>query len=403
MKKSFRNGSRLAVLLSSFLWAFSAPGADPVVIDYMVLYTPAAETVAGGEAAMSNKIYSGVSNVNAVLSNSGLGHITYRLVHSQKMSANNTNIDLELAMTEFYTIDPIHELREACRADSVSIVAERFNVGAWATIPQSASQAKQSFSYFGVRNFGGLTTAHELGHNMGGYHNNPYAEDEYDSSWTPYGYNFIGTNGVHYKTVMSTDIFSPYDPSGTTRLVSCSFYSNPNVSYQGAATGKARYADMAATITEWAPIIANTYGDTNSPDPDPDPVPVVTGPVITANGASGAVLISSPGTVTVNVEMNPGQYSGTNADWWVVAYAHAGQWYYLDGALAWNEFNGDLSNCRPVHQGALFSLPSYTVLDRFQLVPGTYDFWFAVDFSADGILNYPGGDYLADKVTVMVE
>jgi hypothetical protein len=391
----------LAALLYSLLMGSSVRAAEPIVIDYMVLYTPAAETLIGGEAAMSNKIYSGVATVNAALSNSGLDHISYRLVHFQKMSGNNTNIDLNLAITEFFTIDPIYEIRDTYRADSVSILAERLNVGAWATIPQSASQAKQSFSYFGVQNYGDITTAHELGHNMGGYHNNPYAEDDYDSSWVPYGYNFIGTNGIHYKTIMSTDVYSPYDPSGSNRLVSCPHYSNPLISYQGTPTGKARYADMASTISNWAPIIANTYGDTNAPDPDPDPV--ATGPLIKVNGSSGAVLVSSPGTVTISVEMNPGQYANTNADWWIVAYGHAGQWYYLDGAMAWNEFNGDLAFCRPVYQGALFTLPSYTVLNQFQLARGTYDFWFAVDFFTDAVLNYPDGQYLSDKVTVLVE
>jgi len=390
--------------LFSFLFvmaAITARGVEPVVIDYMVLYTPAAEELAGGAAAMTNKINAGVTNVNNALAKSGLDYITYRLVHTQKLSGNNTNIDLEAAITEIFQLDPVYDIRDMYRADSVSILVERLNVGAWATIPLSASQAEQSFSYFGVQNYGGITTAHELGHNMGGYHNNPDQETSlYSSSWAPYGYNFIGTNGIHYKTIMSTNVYSPLDPSGTNRLVNCGQYSNPQVNYQGAPSGQAGSADMAATITNWAPLIANTYGDTNAPDPDPDPV---IGPIIKANGAANTVTVSQAATVTLSVEMNPGQYAGTNADWWAVAFARSGAWYYLDSAMEWKAFDGNLASCRPVNQGALFNLPSTTILDRLQLPCGIYDCWFAVDYSMDGVLNYPDGQYLTDIVTVVVE
>ena len=401
IKTSFLCASRKLFSFLFFMAAVTAWGVEPVVIDYMVLYTPAAEELAGGAAAMTNKINSGVTNVNNALAISGLDYITYRLVHVQKLSGNNSNIALEEVMTEIFLLDPIYDIRDACRADSVSILVERISPGAWASIPITASQARQSFSYFGVQNYGEITTAHELGHNMGGYHNNPYPEDSgYSSSWTPYGYNFIGADGIHYKTIMSTNVYSPFDPSGSNRLVSCGHYSNPLINYQGKPTGKAGYADMAAYITNWAPIIASTYGSTNAPDPGPDPV---IGPVIKANGASGAVIVSNAGTVTVSVEMDPGQYAGSDADWWVVAFAHSGQWYYLNNAMEWKEFNGDLALCRPACQAALFTLPSTTLLDRFQLSQGTYDFWFAVDSPMDGVLGYPDGQYLADKVTVVVE
>ena len=45
----------------------------PVVIDYMVPYTPAAEERAGGEDATKTRISNGVTTVNAALSRSGLG------------------------------------------------------------------------------------------------------------------------------------------------------------------------------------------------------------------------------------------------------------------------------------------------------------------------------------------
>lgn len=243
---------------------------SPVVIDYMVVYTPAAEESIGGEDAMIAKIESGVETVNAVLERSGLGHISYRLVHTQRLSGDNTSIVLQDAITEVFNLDPINDIRDEHFADSVSIIFERISPGAYGTIPTSASQAKRSFSYFGVANYGGLTTAHELGHNMGGFHNNPEPEPElraydyvagYDERYiyAPYGYNFIGTNGVHYKTVMSADFFSPLDPEGNIILESCGYYSNPAIYFQGVPTGRTGYADMGSEISYWAPIIATTH------------------------------------------------------------------------------------------------------------------------------------------------
>jgi len=105
---------------------------------------------------------------------------------------------------------------------------------------------------------------------------------------------------------------------------------------------------------------------------------------------------------TINGQTQP-LSAGTDADWWVIAFARSGQWYYLNNSMEWTEFNGDLALCRPVYQGALFNLPSTTVMNGFQLARGTYDFWFAIDYSMDSVLNYPEGPYLSDMVTVLVE
>src|SRR3989339_508285 len=53
------------------LWS-SAWGATPVIIDYMVLYTPAAAERVGGTAAMLDRITAGVTAVNTALAGSGL-------------------------------------------------------------------------------------------------------------------------------------------------------------------------------------------------------------------------------------------------------------------------------------------------------------------------------------------
>lgn len=127
----------------------------------------------------------------------------------------------------------------------------------------------------------------------------------------------------------------------------------------------------------------------------------VVGPLITANGLVGSVYLNSGDLATIAVQMmNIDQYLGAEVDWWIVVGTSSGGWYYLDSSMQWVIFGGDLAFCRPVYQGALMNLSSRTILDR-QLPSGTYNFWFAVDYPMDGILN-PNGQILLNKVTVYV-
>ncbi|MBU4366049.1 MAG: FG-GAP repeat protein, partial [Verrucomicrobia bacterium] len=126
------------------------------------------------------------------------------------------------------------------------------------------------------------------------------------------------------------------------------------------------------------------------------------GPIIKANGATNNVTVNYPETVSITVEMNADIYAGAEVDWWVVAYAHSVGCYYLNSAMQWTPFSGDLAFCRPVYQSALFNLSSTPVLSGFVLPRGTYDFWFAVDYPMDGVLD-PNGQILYDKVTIVVQ
>jgi len=132
------------------------------------------------------------------------------------------------------------------------------------------------------------------------------------------------------------------------------------------------------------------------------PVSIV-GPLITANSREGEVVLHNGEPVTIAVQMTDiGPYLGVEVDWWAVARASSGEWYYLDSDLQWMPFSGDLTQGRPVHQGPLFNLSSTPVLTGYILPVGTYDFWFAVTYPMSGILN-TDGTILYDKVTVNVQ
>ena len=128
------------------------------------------------------------------------------------------------------------------------------------------------------------------------------------------------------------------------------------------------------------------------------PPPV--GPVVKANGSAADISISRSDSLSVTVQIYPGGYSGTSVDWWVVALAGS-SWYYLNSAVQWTPFDGDVASCRPASQGQLFNLPATEVLNLTGLQAGTYTFWFAVDYPMDGILHL-GGPIWMDSVSVNV-
>lgn len=124
---------------------------------------------------------------------------------------------------------------------------------------------------------------------------------------------------------------------------------------------------------------------------------------ITANAQDGELHLDSGDAVTIAIRMlNTAPYAGTAVDWWIVAFAHSGQWYYLNSALQWTYFDGNLALCQPVSMGYLFDLSSVNVLTGYILPVGTYDFWFAIDYPMDGVLDL-NGQLRFDKVTVYVQ
>ena len=130
-------------------------------------------------------------------------------------------------------------------------------------------------------------------------------------------------------------------------------------------------------------------------------IPDVIGPVVKANGSTDDISIDSGDNLSIALQINPGEYSGAEVDWWVVARAN-GTWYYLDSAAGWTQFDGNFSNCHPVTQGALFNLPATEVLNMTGLSAGSYTFYFVVDYPMDGILNL-NGPILVDSVNVTVQ
>ena len=112
-----------------------------------------------------------------------------------------------------------------------------------------------------------------------------------------------------------------------------------------------------------------------SPDPLPD---------IKANGSDGPVGITLGNNLSVTIELDPGIYTGYQADWWCVADAPFGWYYYNAGTETW------LPGFQVSYQGPLFELtPPSEVLNVSDLPTGGYTFYFGVDGNRNGNLDDP--------------
>ncbi|MDA0322750.1 MAG: M12 family metallo-peptidase [Verrucomicrobia bacterium] len=205
------------------------------LIDVLVAYTPAARAAAGGVDAMEALILSSIDEANAAFQNSAIS-TEYRLVHSVETTyteSGDSAVDLDrLRATSDGYMDELHTLRDTYGADIVSLffdmpatcgrafrmttLAAWFEEYAFSVVHWDCASANLSF-------------AHETGHLLGSHHavgDGGLARGG-DILYTySYGWRFNGDGGPEYRTIMA------YAPG-----VRIPYFSNPNVNYDGVATG----------------------------------------------------------------------------------------------------------------------------------------------------------------------
>jgi hypothetical protein len=238
-------------------YTFTAGGGGTgtnTTIDVMVLYTPQARDGAGGAAGMQAEIDVAIAQMNDIFQRSQITNATARLVYRGLVNYNDSG-DMEddlynLTGTQDGLADEAHTLRDTHGADLVVLLVNdgQYAGIAWINCAPEAAAAPWGFSV--VHRFyasSNKTFTHELGHNIGCAHARP----ESGGGCTPYGFGhrFFGTNGSEYRTVMA------YAPGE--RIL---HFSNPNVLYQGTATGVAgtgtNAADNARLVRENAAGVA---------------------------------------------------------------------------------------------------------------------------------------------------
>lgn len=197
------------------------------VLDVAVYYTTQARQAIGGVNQMNARIQLFIDQTNTAYPNSQIS-LQARLVRRLEVTytnegGGNSNTQLDhLTNPSDGVLDNIHPDRNNYRADQVVLLVNNMDFCglAWCGDGNDPHRA------FGVVKYDctTYTFAHEIGHNQGCGHDRNNGGCNFRSyGW---GWRFTGNNGVQYRTVMA------YQPG--TRIP---YFSNPNVTYQGVATG----------------------------------------------------------------------------------------------------------------------------------------------------------------------
>jgi hypothetical protein len=225
----------------------AASESEFMLVDVVILYTPAARVAAGGKSAIENEAWMALNDANDVHDNSKtLVHL--RLVALREISyTEKSTIQEDLSgttnSTQAFGIE-LSRIREAYGADLVSVFVERTggaNGIAW-TPEKEEHIGTGIFSIVKWDHaYSGLTFAHEIGHSFGAGH--------YDAETPlfPYSRGYLMTGGL-YRTVMASDPTSFF-------IKRVKHYSNPDVEYVDPVgvpylTGNRATADNARTIRQ---------------------------------------------------------------------------------------------------------------------------------------------------------
>ncbi|MFZ6028141.1 MAG: M12 family metallo-peptidase [Chloroflexota bacterium] len=218
---------------------------DGSVLDLLVVYTSAARAAAGGTVAIESAIEMAVADANQTYRNSNVNQRLF-LVHMEEDTTgyvetgdSGTDLDRLRILGDGYLdqVTAIGGLRDTYHADLVSMVANTGSANVcgigYLQDPIGSFFVNYAFTWVLRTCLGAGTLSHEIGHNQAARH------DWYvDSAVTPYTYAHGYVNqaaGNRWRTVMAYAQLCTDDGGGACPRLS--YFSNPNVSINGYATG----------------------------------------------------------------------------------------------------------------------------------------------------------------------
>ncbi len=193
------------------------------------------------------KILTAVAGANTAYANSGID-MELRLAWMGLIDyvyPPSSNFSLALAQLEVTSdgnADLLTDKRAEYGADFASLWLANDVTGGLGNVLTSPNPSK-ALSVVRAQNTSS-TMAHEIGHNQGCRHNRA-AYSSTPSSWESdaFGHKFVGNDGKGYGTIM---VNSNQILAGEVRLL---HFSNPNVTYQGVATGSTNDENAARCVS----------------------------------------------------------------------------------------------------------------------------------------------------------
>jgi len=220
----------------------AASGGTPT-IDLLVGYTNNAASASGG---IDSLIDLAIAETNASFANSGI-NAKVRLAGKIAVAYAETGKTFDTILSDFVANTSVSKQRDAVGADvAVLIINQSDYCGLADEISATAAKAFVIVHYGCATGY--YSFAHEIGHLIGARH-----DLDVDPTLTPYAYGHAHlekkTSGG-WRTIMGYNCNSGACP---TRI---QYWSNPNVSYSGTATGNAAREDNVRVWNERATTVA---------------------------------------------------------------------------------------------------------------------------------------------------
>ncbi|HLH22797.1 MAG TPA: M12 family metallo-peptidase [Chloroflexota bacterium] len=312
--------------------AAASTSADTgTTIDILVAYTTQARVEAGGTLAIVATINSAVAEANTAYSNSQVPQ-TMRLVGTMETTYTSAGLTtqngLVTDLTNVTAVDTqgrsipnapmadVRAMRDSLQADLVSLWVEGTlppntagNIGIAWVINSSFANNLQQFAFLGysvvARAYAtgpAYTFAHETGHNLGANHDRA-TDASIANPLYPYAFDFIAP-GNAFHTVMAYPDKCNFCPAILN-------YSNPNVTYNGVATGVAgsgaTAADNHQTLINTISAVVNFRQCNQQPcnGAGPTPAPSPTTPPAASPTPARTALPSATATPTASCSPRP--------------------------------------------------------------------------------------------------
>jgi surface protein len=236
---------------------------DSAQIDILVVYTPAAKEWADAYAgSINNTISLAMAQCNLVSENSKLG-INFNLVHSTEVDyKEDGNSIIDINNLTDGNIPDLNAIRDVVAADLVVLFSDINDAGgrAW-LLDNRAGKEEFGYSVIRVQQASGLSTIHEIGHNLGATHPKEQNFEPGPTNWSNWpenkwsaGWRWKGDDNNYYCDVMTYES-GFYFPDGITHTM-VPYFSDPDILFQGQPTGDPVDGNNARTIREMKHIVA---------------------------------------------------------------------------------------------------------------------------------------------------
>ncbi|MBN8549014.1 MAG: hypothetical protein J0M12_06845 [Deltaproteobacteria bacterium] len=263
-----------------------------LTIDIAILLSTEMVDAYGSLAAAQAEAINAVDAANGAYANSEIAQ-ELRLVYA----GQTTTVQDPAILEDLYRLqdptdgafDEAHSIRDTYGADLVSLFRHESDPTACGiAFTMNSGSISTDFADHGfsavtdICATGNYSLAHELGHNMGANHDVTNAGGQSAYSYS-YGYQFTGSNNGKYRTVMAY-------ASGQSGEVRIPYFSNPDVQYQGVATGTSS-ANNALTLNNTAAIVAAFRSESElSPEFPPAPTPTPTPAAISFKNVKSSLV-----------------------------------------------------------------------------------------------------------------